>query len=705
MKKSEIVLGICLLVQALGHGAADVAPQPSFWSRLVGAFTDKVSQTANYATHSTTTTKLDQVLSALRATYCGGAQAVRSTANCNVLQAKYFKEFPTTKNQQVYDAIQKYRTQPAYVRTSAQLCQEEDTFRAARLAHVARSLDAVLGKENALENNLHVPTVAICASGGGWRAMLATGGFYEGLGDLVNVVTYASCLSGSSWYTVPRALGIPAQALKEGYIKHSLVPVDFSLSNLNALKKNPLVMPQSGTFPETFQHQGRTYSKNYFDEKETLSANIMRDFLGGFPLSAISLYGGFLAHLILAPCDDPEIYDRYKESGLPLQARQQLTFSQTKFFVESNNCSQFPLPIATMVSPISVNQAKRQKTKEQYLWAEVTPYEVGFDYYTSSGVLTGAYVPTWASGRSYVQMSADGKKQTGFFSYWQRDYDTRYGSATFNPEPTLGTWLGIFGSAFAFSMTDIARIMFQIDPNTKGIKGVAGMIMDYMSKMPPTGLVGALTPGADTRVFPATLPNYAVMPDTPFYGQNYWTVADAGIASNLPFYPLLKKDRNVDIIIAFDAGSDAITGSSALAQAEVLARQRAIPFPKIASSERYATRNKETVTVFDEYPEGESGPIIVYCPLMGSVGDFSLEECIKQECTTFNFKYDPKSIEGVWNLSKQIGQTAQIEIKKAIERSMYGQTKPVRYGYVGRTLRAIKRVAYSYLSARGLLTV
>lgn len=703
MKKSEIVLGICLLVQAFGYSAADVAPQPSFWSRLVGAFTDKFSETTNYTSHSTSTTKLDQFLSALRATYCGGTQAFRSTANCDALRAKYFKEFPTTKNQQMYDAVQKYRTQPAYVRTSAELCQEEDTFRAARLAHVARSLDAVLGKENALENNLHVPTVAICASGGGWRAMLATGGFYEGLGDLVNVVTYASCLSGSSWFTVPRALGIPAQALKEGYIKYSLVPVDFSLSNVNALKKNPLVMPQSGTFPETFQHQGRTYSKSYFDEKETLSANIMRDFLGGFPLSAISLYGAFLAHLILAPCDDPEIYDKYKDTGLPLQARQQLTFSQTKFFVESNNCSEFPLPIATMVSPISLSQAKMQKTKEQYLWAEVTPYEVGFDYYTSSGALTGAYVPTWAAGRSYVQMSADGKKQTGFFSYWQRDYGTRYGGATNNPEPTLGTWLGIFGSAFAFSMTDIARIMFAIDPHTKGIKGVAGMIMDYMSKMPPTGLVGALTPGADTRVFPATLPNYAVMPDAPFYGQNYWTVADAGIASNLPFYPLLR--RKPDVIVALDAGADAIQGSSALAQAEILARQRGIPFPKITQSVQYTARNKQAVTVFDEYPEGESGPIIIYCPLIGSVDGFSIEECIKRECKTFNFQYPVQDLEGVWNLSKQIGQTAQIEIKKALERSMRGQTKPVTYGYVGRTLRTLKRVAYSYLLPQSSLTV
>jgi phospholipase A2 len=63
---------------------------------------------------------------------------------------------------------------------------------------------------------------------------------------------------------------------------------------------------------------------------------------------------------------------------------------------------------------------------------------------------------------------------------------------------------------------------------------------------------------------PATIPNWAYgmkeklpssCPDSVFKN-DHLQLMDAGMSNNLPIYPLLRQDRNVDIVIAFDASAD-----------------------------------------------------------------------------------------------------------------------------------------------------
>jgi hypothetical protein len=660
----------------------------------------------NYATHSSSTTKLNNAIAAFRGTYCTGKWAFgKKENNCDAQQAQYTQEFPMTDDPQVKQQAHAHDDEVAYLRSSAGLCDDEEDFRVKRLTHVARCLRRVFGEEVAGGPNASTPTIAICASGGGHRAMIGTLGMYEAFSRnddepdkpaFIDCVTYASCLSGSSWFTMPRAMGAPIQALKDGYKKYALIPGD--VKALPSLKSNPLVRFQSKTYPEHFNFEGDDYYYSYFNEREATYANIMRLFLWRLPISMVTLYGEIIAHMTLSPFDDPAIHQKYEVRGYPKQSRQQMTLSQIKNYIGDGTT--FPYPIGTMVSGISQKTARNQHTKDMhYIWGEASPYEVGFDYY-HNGLLTGAYVPTWASGRKFGQKTSDGKGNVSWTTaWWSRNSDTQYGSKNFAPELTAGTFLGIFGSAFAVSVGDLVRMTFKTNPGAGGVQGAVGTIIDLVSKMPSTGILGQVVPGKDTRLLPAELPNYGVKPGSPFAGQDYCTWVDAGIAGNLPFWPLLKQDRHVDIIIAFDLSSNAAQGSGALLAAEKLARTRNAPFPIVGQSPEYAKRNRQWVTVFDQYPEGQSGPIVINLSLIdypdGKGPDgFSLEKCFydgDKNCDTFNFRYSPENVDGLAALGKTIAQSAMPQIRAAVQKSIHGKTKRTRrHGYLGTQLKRLK---------------
>ncbi|MFT6765248.1 MAG: phospholipase A2 [Alteromonas naphthalenivorans] len=612
MKKS-IVMGILCFSMITLHGK--LTSGSSFVDTVQGF------------THSTFTTKLHSVLSQFRKGYC-------LVKPCRKIRKKLFDNFPLTTDLIVKTQVKKNNKTVARLRSSASLCDQEVQFQKKRLVHVQKSLGQVFGKKVADALGEKAPTIAICASGGGYRAMIGTLGMYEGFTDnkFIDCVTYASCLSGSTWFTFPRALGAPVEAIKDGYKRYA-----GSLSKLS--KKKFKYAPH---------------------ESQLVNDNITRSFLFNVPISLPTIYGARVAHTVFAAFDDLEIRKKYpKDTNFPFQSRQQMLISQTKNYIEQSNCSTFPMPIGTMVSPLSSSKAKAQKTKlTPYLWAEVTPYEIGFDYYDKK-TLTGAYVPTWASGRTFIGKGGSSFKKHTYFE-----------SKNFAPELEAGTFMGIFGSAFNASAADGMRMFFDFQKNASGVKGLAAKIYSFV--VLGSAPFKVFLPGKNTRVFPAELPNYAVKPNPVIpANQSYWTVADAGLAGNLPFLPLLKKDRNVDIIIAFDLSNNIIEGSDALVKAEELANNRNIPFPIIKKSPKYQQRKSQWVTVFDEYSKGQQGPIIINLSLLdypkgkGPKG-FSLKECFKGECKTANFDYSPKNVDGLSALGKAIAQSAIPAIEKAL---------------------------------------
>ena len=664
----------------------------------------------NWAEHSTSTTKVNNSLGFLRDSFCTTAKA--TSMNCTKILNDYYNAYPLTYDETLKNRVQQDRKKEVCIRISSDICQQEDDFRVQRMAHISRSL-TTLFPQLVKNKDSYIPTIGLCASGGGFRAMIATLGMLEALQPqdnntpgIIDIIMNMSCLSGSTWAILPHAVGLPLDALKASYKKYALIPVNASPRIINELKKNPLVFPSSCVSPSTFNYQNTTYPCNYFNNNKAFQDNIMRAFMAGRPLSFVSVYGAMIAHMVLAPFDDPEIHDRYCKH-IPVQSRQQILLSQAQAMIEQNSCSYLPFPIATMVSPLSGREATLQKTqKSPYLWAEVTPYEAGFDFYTPNKKLSGAYVPTTGMERFFTRKNTPSTSSTSWFSSQPQSYS--YCSKDEYPEPPLSYLLGIFGSAFAFGFTDIMRMNFGIDDHAQGIKGIFSTIISTLSRatflMPTTYLL----PHQNTRLFPAELPNYGIMPESPFYGRNHTTWIDAGIAYNLPVLALLK--RKNDVIIMLDASADVPSGTSTeLIKAENHMRQLGIPFPKIAGTQAFKNSYKEPYTIFDEYLDGQTGPFILYIPVSGSDGTFDVEQCLKNDCNTFNFKYDPKTIDALFEFTKNRTQQALQALtpllKKKIEEHTQKQTQPKEQHTLAQSLKKpLKRLlSYTKNRLRGMI--
>lgn len=628
----------------------------------LGAWAERTWQTTkdearswyNWAAHSTTTTKAHTTLSLLHTTFC-------FRNDCKKLLDSYITNYPLTEDASLKKRVAAQTTQKAYIRVGSQVSEQEENFRTQRMAHIARSFKEVFPTVDNSDDS-YIPTISICASGGGFRAMFASLGMLEALQGssdtpgVIDTIMYMSCLSGSTWALIPHAVGLPLQALWAGLKKYSLIPVDLNPTTINKLKNNPFVFPPSCSYPDTFMYGVQEYECNYYNNNQAFQDNIMRAFLARRPLSFVSVYGSMIAHMILSGFDDPEIHDDYCPE-LPKQSRQQVLFSQAQQIIEKNNCSVLPLPLATTVSPLSSREARLQKTKgSPYLWVEVSPYEIGFDFYTPDHQLSGAYVPIWAAERFFKRI------------YNSKNRSYSYESQDHYPEPPLSYFLGIFGSAFAFEFTDLLRIGFNIDQDTEGIKGIVGQIIDKLTVMV---LLAApqfyFFTGHKTRLFPAELPNYGIMPESPFYGNTHTTVIDAGIAYNLPVYPIMK--RKSDIIIMLDASANVmIDGAQELLKAERHMRQLELPFPQVAGTQAFNDAHIKAYTIFDKYKTGETGPTILYIPVAGKDADFNVQTCLEGDCDTFNFNYHTNSMTGLSQFMKKRVEEAIKELPEIIKK-------------------------------------
>ncbi|KAF7544062.1 hypothetical protein G7Z17_g10245 [Cylindrodendrum hubeiense] len=417
----------------------------------------------------------------------------------------------------------------ADVRVSSDLCEEEKTFLARRRRVARVGLARYLGLE---EEDVHpddVPTIAMCGSGGGLRALIAgTGSILATEEDgLFDCVTYTSGVSGSCWL---QALNLTS--FNKGSI-HSL------LEHLKSRASTHIAYP-----PDAFQSLVSMPTNKYL-----LSGMVEK--LKGDPhadLGLVDVYGVLLAARYLVPKGDLGVNDR------------DFKLSNQREYIQYG---QLPMPIYTAVRHeipnlteaeaqagiFGIERAKEEAKKESWFqWYEITPYEFFCEEF-------GAGIPTWALGRKFN----NGK-----------DVPPEYGFHL--PEIRLPLLLGVFGSAFCATLSHYYR---EIKPILKGLAGfgaVDGLISerdDDLSKVHP--------------IEPAKIPNFAygmhgklpqTTPDS-IYNSEYIQLMDAGMSNNLPIYPLLRPGRDVDVLIAFDASAD-IKTDNWLSVVDGYAKQRGI---------------------------------------------------------------------------------------------------------------------------------
>ena len=419
----------------------------------------------------------------------------------------------------------------ATVRLGKELCVEEKTFQWRRKQHTTKALARYLDVPEEDIDPEDVPTIAMCGSGGGLRALVAGAGSYLSAQEagLFDCVTYTAGVSGSCWLQTlynSSLSGRRHNKLIEHLKKRIGVHIAFPPAALDLLTTAPT-------------------------NKFLLSGVIEK--IRGDPeanFGLVDIYGVLLAARLLVP-----------KGELGVNALD-LKLSNQRMYVDNGTN---PLPIYTAVRheiPVGeytsaeekasggISDATKERAKQEswFQWFETTPYEFWCEE-------LDAGIPTWSVGRKF-QDGQNIPRENGLGL----------------PELRVPQLLGIWGSAFCATLSHYYK---EIRPAVVGLAGWAGI--DELMSSRNDDLVKV------HPIEPAAIPNFALglegllSPTCPksIYSATHLQLMDAGMSNNLPIYPLLRPGRNVDILVAFDASAD-IKTENWLSVADGYARQRGI---------------------------------------------------------------------------------------------------------------------------------
>ncbi|HLB94119.1 MAG TPA: hypothetical protein VJJ81_02635 [Candidatus Babeliales bacterium] len=242
----------------------------------------------------------------------------------------------------------KFNIDNAYKDTPSQVYNETN-FQAREATIIARRLPIIQTNtakfikdqlpETVTLSATNTPHIGIVASGGGYRAMIATLGFLMGLEKIgvLDSTLYMSALSGSTWMLAPW---------------NSL---NLSLTDLNAYLRNYSYNAQSTIDMITDQTQ-----------IQKIANNITRKELFNNPVSSVDLYGALIANKLFGSLPNRQ--------NIYLADQAAIINDGTRIF-----------PIYTAVEPVA---------KDQYRWYEFTPFTFG-------SADLNKYIDIWAMGRIF----------------------------------------------------------------------------------------------------------------------------------------------------------------------------------------------------------------------------------------------------------------------------------------------------------------
>lgn len=461
----------------------------------------------------------------------------------------------------------------AHVRVSKELPKQEIDYLDKRKSITKSAIETIVGQNIADE---HLPNIAVCLSGGGYRAMLATLGLFMGLekSELLDTITYIAGLSGSTWFISPWL-----------YFNESVAKYKIRLK--------PKVKIGLG---KKKNKKGKI--KLDFPLKEFINYSVLKNKIFHQKLTSVDIYGNLLADKLF--------------SDLKRPLRNKVKLSQLGLNIQDGKK---PFPILTAIKPGPPST-----------WFEFTPYEIGPS-------LKNSFVPTWSFGRKFLS----GKS---------KDKDV---------EGSLGFYMGIWGSAYTATLQVLFSEMGDKLPNE-------------LSKWIDSTLV--LFGGTNKRISPAKLdnPNYGLR-NVSFKNMKELILIDAGLDYNLPFPPLLRPERKVDIIIVCDASANAHKGAPAIRSAEKWAKEKGIKFPKID----YNLIGKDIYSIFKDEND-LNVPTIIYFSLVKNNEFNSNFDPIKEIkdgfCNTFNFVYESDQFEMLTGLTEYNFMKAEKIVKQEIKNKV-----------------------------------
>lgn len=443
--------------------------------------------------------------------------------------------------------INTYEDQSAEVRISHELTPEEIRLVKQRFEKCSDNLKRILNIKDLQAS--HTPKIALCCSGGGFRAMLGTLGFFKGL-DKIGILdssTYASSLSGGSWFLFTWLMKNKSFAEYEKLLVNELTTdLKYTLLNTNIITSELIKKRNFGQSTSMVDIAGSCLGIKFFSDLGIQGINS--------------------------------------------------TLSQLKEKIENG---MHPFPIGTAIMP----------DNKGFEWFEFSPLEIGC-YKLKS------FIPTWSFGRKFENAK----------------------SLDFSPEPKLSYLLAIFGSAYGISLNDINNTIKELKALNPGTEEKLNKFKAYSLKylnFAKEKILGSRF--GDIRISQAKVNNFLYKIDHELIGKlsdrKELNLIDAGIEMNIPILPLLRKEREIDIIIICDASKFI---KNELLRVVNYAKKEGIKLPPIDTTiiDNIIKNNDDSIAIFKD-PSNPNIPTIIYIPVVPNL------EISTKHFNTFKTRYTP----------------------------------------------------------------
>ncbi|KAJ2589296.1 hypothetical protein H4R99_007510 [Coemansia sp. RSA 1722] len=470
--------------------------------------------------------------------------------------------------------------QSAAVRIGSDMCEKEAAFRTKRTELIRKDFAKFIGVPEASVDHRDIPIIGVAGSGGGFRAMVSTIGSYRAMhqAGLAQCIMYDAAVSGSSWAIAALhtyGQGDPHKVLENvrNVMQHSM----FSTSNLMSFVK-----ANDGIAKRVFTDMAARYllaaakvedSAKEQNDKDICSedANLNEeqdDTVGGLlarvadsivpeqlqhlyrkepavpspitieelvqvakrtvktvsvpPMSIVELYGALLFKQLIVQHD---FNTSEEKSECTLDPRWMKLSSQSSEVEQGV----LPMPIYTAVRHFLGTDDNNPDNAEdhRYQWFEFNPYEVG-------SIDHGMWIPSWAFGRPMV----NGKEQF-------RIGETHFGSI-----------MGMVASAFCASVKAMVMEFYMAVPGA--VRSAMDPLLDRFERetetshiIPPYTLYNPFFKTTEQPSQENSDGKQAELEGTPFL-----SLMDAGLENNLPFAPLLRPERGVDVLICLDSSAN-----------------------------------------------------------------------------------------------------------------------------------------------------
>ncbi|KAI9276546.1 acyl transferase/acyl hydrolase/lysophospholipase [Sporodiniella umbellata] len=305
-----------------------------------------------------------------------------------------------------------------------------------------------------------------------------------------------------------------------------------------------------------------------------------------------------------------------------------------------------------------IEKVRDEAPKDLYQWYEFTPYEMGSEE-------INAWIPIWSFGRKFEKGENTEKL----------------------PEQSIGVLMGMFGSAFVASLAHFYQEIRLLLPDAAVLKADQ-MIANYKSSV---STIHPISPASfpnpfyqmPTQVQTKDDDHEEILRSESLVSSQQIELMDAGMDNNIPFYPLLRKGRDVDIIISVDSSAD-IQDAPHFDRAEGYVKRRGIKgwplgagWPKkkdtdptemnldkesmpkyglhtctVFSSESTETTPEDKDSIKTTYPENTNPITLIYLPLIVNENyDPEFDPQTAEFCSTWNFVYTKEQANKLHGLS------------------------------------------------------